>query len=1012
MATGLCKDDPCAGVTCTTPPNPQCWNSPGQCSGGTCSYDKKAVDTTCTDGDPCTAGDKCDAAGTCVPGPAIVCPPRATACVSGASVVYTNPRCDSADGMCKYDEASTPCAFGCDPATGLCNADPCAGVTCNQPPVPQCYEAAGTCSGGQCSYTPRATGTLCDDGNPCTESDSCGADHLCAGTAMACPLPEPFCEADTVSKIAVDGGCEVADGQCHYQYRQVVCVAGCDVATGLCPGGVLISQFRVRGPAGGNDEFVELYNAGTAAAVIGGWKLNGSNNAGSVGTRATVPAGTSIGPRSFYLLANAGSSGYSGTVAADHTYTTGVTDDGGLALLDSTGAIVDQVGLSAGSAYKEGTPLAKMTGTADQSYLRATLDCGPDQDFGDNVADFSLGAATPRNSKSCRPACAGDGCVGNPPATCVDAGTSKAYPSGVCETGACTYPEVTTACDWGCDAASGLCKPDPCAGKTCDTPPATGCWEAAGTCVAGECVYTPKGVVACDDGDACTLGDMCDAAGACAGTVMTCDTPPAGDCWVASGACEAGACVYPGKPETVGCDDGDACTSDDHCDGLGACAGTMDPCDPPPPFCMTGADVSVVPMAGTCTDGQCMWPTTEVPCPWGCDDDTGSCVPDPCLTGTCVTPPGPCYQPTGTCVDGKCVYQALAQGDPCDDGDWCTDPDTCGANLECHGTAVVCAPLDPACLDDDTSVTFTGGTCDPAQGGQCVYDKHETTCDHGCDAATGLCEDDPCATVTCDAPPSTCHRSPGTCADGECSYSLKPATSSCDDGDECTVLDACDADGKCAGEAKACETPPDPECVDGKSRGYSPKGTCGAGGTCTYAFADTACASGCDEASGLCVGDACIGKTCDAPPGPCHVATGTCFNGKCSYLPRDAGFACDDGDPCTADSACDGAGTCVGGTAVPECQPEPVADAAEPVPEPTPDGAAEAGPEAAEPSPDVHITWDYVPSEVAAEAGPDAGGGEGGGGNCAAGPDGQGAAWLLALVALAVLRRRTFAARA
>jgi hypothetical protein len=363
-------------------------------------------------------------------------------------------------------------------------------------------------------------------------------------------------------------------------------------------------------------------------------------------------------------------------------------------------------------------------------------------------------------------------------------------------------------------------------------------------------------------------------------------------------------------------------------------------------------------------------------------------------------------------VDGKCVYPALAQGDPCDDGDLCTDPDTCGANLECHGTAVVCAPLDPACLDDKTSATLTGGTCDPGQGGLCIYDKIETTCDHGCDATTGLCEDDPCATVTCDDPPSMCHRSPGTCAEGECSYSLKPATSSCDDGDECTVLDACDADGNCSGEAKVCETPPDAECVDGKSRGYSPKGTCGAGGTCTYAFADTACASGCDEASGLCVGDACIGKTCDAPPGPCHVATGTCFNGKCSYLPRDAGFACDDRDPCTADSACDGAGTCVGGATVADCQVEPAPDAAESTPDAVADGAPDAVADAVEPSPDIHIGFDVAAPDDAVEAGPDAGPGDGGGGSCSAGADGAGGAWILALAWLGILLLRPRQARA
>ena len=52
--------------------------------------------------------------------------------------------------------------------------------------------------------------------------------------------------------------------------------------------GVVISEFRVRGPQGGNDEFIELYNAGSAPVGIGGWKINGSNSSGTTSTRVTI----------------------------------------------------------------------------------------------------------------------------------------------------------------------------------------------------------------------------------------------------------------------------------------------------------------------------------------------------------------------------------------------------------------------------------------------------------------------------------------------------------------------------------------------------------------------------------------------------------------------------------------------------------------------------------------------------------------------------------------------------
>ena len=41
------------------------------------------------------------------------------------------------------------------------------------------------------------------------------------------------------------------------------------------PNEVVISEFRTRGPVGGNDEFVELRNASAAPVDISGWRLQG-----------------------------------------------------------------------------------------------------------------------------------------------------------------------------------------------------------------------------------------------------------------------------------------------------------------------------------------------------------------------------------------------------------------------------------------------------------------------------------------------------------------------------------------------------------------------------------------------------------------------------------------------------------------------------------------------------------------------------------------------------------------
>ena len=141
---------------------------------------------------------------------------------------------------------------------------------------------------------------------------------------------------------------------------------------------IVISEYRTRGPAGGNDEFIELRNRSAAPVDIGGYRVNGSNASGTVSTRATIPAGVTLGAGCAYLLANS-----AGSVAGDQTYGTGITDDGGLAVLTGGLEIVDQVGQSAGSAYKEGTPLAPTPSNADQSYER-------DGDTDDNAADFTL----------------------------------------------------------------------------------------------------------------------------------------------------------------------------------------------------------------------------------------------------------------------------------------------------------------------------------------------------------------------------------------------------------------------------------------------------------------------------------------------------------------------------------------------------------------------------------------------------------------------------------------------
>lgn len=171
---------------------------------------------------------------------------------------------------------------------------------------------------------------------------------------------------------------------------------------------VVISEFRFRGDDGGNDEFIELYNPTDTPIDISGWLIRGSNNAGSTSTRATINAGTILQAGQYYLIAH---SGYTGPTAADQTYATGITDDGGVALtLPDAATIIDQVGLSNGSAYKEGTflsPWLPLTSNIDRGYERRLggVD-GNCLDTDNNASDFILlNPSNPQNSSSPAVAC-------------------------------------------------------------------------------------------------------------------------------------------------------------------------------------------------------------------------------------------------------------------------------------------------------------------------------------------------------------------------------------------------------------------------------------------------------------------------------------------------------------------------------------------------------------------------------------------------------------------------------
>ena len=138
-------------------------------------------------------------------------------------------------------------------------------------------------------------------------------------------------------------------------------------------GQLVISEFRVRGSNGLNDEFIEIANVSGADHTVAALSGSGYGIAASDGTtRCSIPNGTVIPNRGHYLCVN--SVGYSlasypagnGTTATgDATYTTDIPDNAGIAIFNnnSGGASyslanrLDAVGSTseANTVYKEGT---------------------------------------------------------------------------------------------------------------------------------------------------------------------------------------------------------------------------------------------------------------------------------------------------------------------------------------------------------------------------------------------------------------------------------------------------------------------------------------------------------------------------------------------------------------------------------------------------------------------------------------------------------------------------------
>lgn len=136
-----------------------------------------------------------------------------------------------------------------------------------------------------------------------------------------------------------------------------------------------------------------------------------------------------------------------------------------------------------------------------------------------------------------------------------------------------------------CTAASAgtVCGGRPCVdGYCCDVTCEGACRACDVPGSEGVCSPSAAGTL-CDDADACTHGDRCDGAGACGGTAITCS-----DTACLDRSCDGTANCAESILSGATCDDGDATTSGDVCAADGSCSGTPSGCAMPADACTNG----------------------------------------------------------------------------------------------------------------------------------------------------------------------------------------------------------------------------------------------------------------------------------------------------------------------------------------------------------------------------------------------------------------------------------------
>ena len=686
VAVGTCEEALCVDGACLTSPLPGCC----------------AAADDCSDGDPCTH-DSCDVASetcahTVVPGccqtvadcPTDSDPCTSKACIGGTCTQVMGDGCCQSDAECPWEP---PCQLGvC--VVGLCTM----------------VVASDCCS----------TDQACDDGNGCT-ADHCLSGDCVHQSILGCCLGDVECDDgdpctadECLAGVGADGG---TSGACSH-----VVLDGCCVDDAECADGDPCTT-----DACGEDGACK--HEAIAACC---------SNAFDCETGPCVEPAC-VESKCHYS-AVPGCCQSDADCLTESPCVTGKCVGGKCNLLTEEACCVDdgECPVPEGPCQK---PRCKFN-VCDVELLPGCC-----------VDDASCGsAAGPCQAVSCL----GHECItAGVPGCCVSSADCPA-PKGTCGLVECV--------DGVCEPAAPADLDSDCCSSVADCPSSDSCYVS--NCVAGACVSQPT-------------ADCC---------VVSADCPGADDpCVVVE--CILGACVETGS--VPGCCDApadcpvpdEACKQRDCTDNicvfvsLPGCCETVADCPAPKSTC---SSVSCVDSAcAVASDPQCCAEDSD------CSDDGNVCTTVSCQAGACTSEPvaGCCAVDAdcskfaeGACAQAKCVLgEGSAQGS-------CfvvTVPGCCASKGDCPPGGPCEAP---ACSGGECSLTTTVGGCcasdsdcpedpDPCTLAQCLGGKCGWAPVEGCcgDPLDCPLSKDPCLISACSGGTCAVDGVPG-CAVGACAF--------------------------------------------------------------------------------------------------------------------------------------------------------------------------------------------------------------------------------------------------